>query len=107
MQPAPLQKWTDRIVIDERVLIGKPIIKGTRLAVEFIIDLLAHGWSETEILENYPGIVVEDMVLWLRTFAHVSLMLVRHPALHAEKILFTHFRRGYALDRLGGSLLRR
>ncbi|MXV76629.1 DUF433 domain-containing protein [Candidatus Poribacteria bacterium] len=35
--------------------------KGTRLAVEFIIDLLAHGWSETEILENYPHIVQEDI----------------------------------------------
>ena len=62
MQPEPLQQWTGRIVIDEAVLTGKPVIKGTRLAVEFIIDLLApHGWSETEILENYPGIVVEDI----------------------------------------------
>ena len=43
MQPEPLQNWKDRIVIDEAVLTGKPIIKGTRLAVEFIIDLLAHG----------------------------------------------------------------
>ena len=60
MQPEPLQNWTARIVIDEAVLIGKPVIKGTRLAVEFIIDLLAHGWSEadTSILDkNYPGIV--------------------------------------------------
>ena len=61
MQPEPLQNWTARIVIDEAVLIGKPVIKGTRLAVEFIIDLLAHGWSEAEILENYPGIVIEDI----------------------------------------------
>ncbi len=61
MQSKPLQKWTDRIVTDETILIGKPVIKGTRLAVEFIIDLLAHGWSEAEILENYPGIVIEDI----------------------------------------------
>ena len=60
MKPEPLQKWTDRIVIDEAILTGKPVIKGTRLAVEFIIDLLARGWSEAEILENYPGIVIED-----------------------------------------------
>ena len=46
---------------DKKILGGKPVIKGTRLAVEFIIDLLAHGWSEAEILENYPGIVVEDI----------------------------------------------
>ena len=61
MQPKPLRNWKDRIVIDEAVLTGKPVIKGTRLAVEFIIDLLAHGWSEAEILENYPGIVIEDI----------------------------------------------
>ena len=77
MQPAPLQQWTDRIVIDEAVLTGKPVIKGTRLAVEFIIDLLAHGWSEAEILENYPSIVVEDIRACL---AYAS------ATLHAEKV---------------------
>jgi uncharacterized protein (DUF433 family) len=61
MQTELLQNWKDRIVIDEAILTGKPVIKGTRLAVEFIIDLLAHGWSEAEILENYPGIAVEDI----------------------------------------------
>ena len=61
MQPEPVQHWKDRIVIDEAILTGKPVVKGTRLAVGFIIDLLAHGWSEAEILENYPGIVVEDI----------------------------------------------
>ena len=77
MQSGPLQQWTDRIVIDEAVLTGKPVIKGTRLAVEFIIDLLAHGWSEAEILENYPGIVVEDIRACL---AYAS------TTLHAEKV---------------------
>ncbi|WP_410509042.1 DUF433 domain-containing protein [Methanosarcina hadiensis] len=38
------------------VLTGKPIIKGTCLAIEFIIDLLAHDWTESEILLNYPGL---------------------------------------------------
>ena len=61
MQPKSLQNWTDRIVIDESVLTGKPVIKGARLAVEFIIDMLAHEWSEAEIVENYPGIVIEDI----------------------------------------------
>ncbi len=50
-----------RIVCDVNILIGKPVIRGTRLAVELIIDLLAHGWSEAEILENYPHIVQEDI----------------------------------------------
>ena len=47
----------ERIVCDENILTGKPVIKGTRLAVEFIVGLLGHGWTEAEILENYPHIV--------------------------------------------------
>ena len=46
--------WQERIVADEAVLTGKPVIRGTRLAVEFIIDLLAQRWSEADILANYP-----------------------------------------------------
>ena len=61
MQPELLQNWKDQIVIYEAILTGKPVIKRTYLAVEFIIDLLAHGWSEADILENYPGIVIEDI----------------------------------------------
>jgi uncharacterized protein (DUF433 family) len=45
----------DRIVVDPEILAGKPVVKGTRLALEFIIDLLAQGWTEAEILRNYPG----------------------------------------------------
>jgi len=46
--------WRNYIVSDEEVLLGKPTIKGTRLSVEHIIGLLAQGWSEDELLENYP-----------------------------------------------------
>ena len=53
--------WRERIIIDPAVLAGKPIIKGTRLAVELIIDLLAHDWNESEILRNYPGLTHEDI----------------------------------------------
>ena len=51
----------ERIVIDPAILTGKPVIRGSRLAVEFIIDLLAQGWDEAEILRNYPGITHEDI----------------------------------------------
>ena len=54
-------KWQERIQIAPDVLAGKPLIRGTRLAVEFIIDLLAQGWSEAEILRNYPGLQNEDI----------------------------------------------
>ncbi len=54
-----------RITLDPAVLAGKPVIKGTRLAVDFIIGLLAEGWSEADILQNYPGIAREDIAACL------------------------------------------
>ena len=54
-------KWKEHITIDPKILVGKPIIKGTRLSVEFVIDLLAQGWDDEEILRNYPGITREDI----------------------------------------------
>ena len=53
--------WHDRITVDPMVLVGKPAIKGTRLAVEFIVDLLAAGWTHEQILVNYPHIRQEDI----------------------------------------------
>ena len=53
--------WEERIVVDTGVLGGKPVVRGTRLAVEFIVELLANGWSEEEILHNYPGLTREDI----------------------------------------------
>lgn len=53
--------WQNRVVIDPEILVGKPVIKGTRLAVEFIIDLLAQGWTEAEIIRNYPRVTREDI----------------------------------------------
>lgn len=58
--------WQERITIDPNILTGKPVIKGTRLAVEFIIELLANGWTEAEIFRNYPGITHEDILACLQ-----------------------------------------
>ncbi len=58
--------WQERITIDPNVLTGKPVIKGTRLAVEFIIELLANRWTEAEIFRNYPGITHEDILACLK-----------------------------------------
>lgn len=52
----------DRIVIDPEILVGKPVVKGTRLSVDFLLGLLAQGWSEAEILRNYPGLTREDLL---------------------------------------------
>ncbi|WP_343859593.1 DUF433 domain-containing protein [Fulvivirga kasyanovii] len=47
-------EWRKHIIADEAVLLGKPTVKGTRISVEHIIGLLAQGWTEQQILENYP-----------------------------------------------------
>ena len=51
-----------RIVLNPEVLAGKPVIRGTRLSVEFVIGLLAEGWNETDIMTNYSGITHEDIM---------------------------------------------
>ncbi len=63
--------WQDKITIDPKILVGKPVIKGTRLAVEFIVDLLAQGWSEAEILKNYPGLTHDDIAACLLYASHI------------------------------------
>jgi uncharacterized protein (DUF433 family) len=52
----------DRIIVDPEILVGKPVVKGTRLSVEFLLGLLAQGWPESEILRNYPGLQREDLL---------------------------------------------
>ena len=47
--------WQERLVLDPAVLAGKPVVRGTRLAVEFIIELPAWGWADDVSLRNYPG----------------------------------------------------
>jgi uncharacterized protein (DUF433 family) len=53
--------WKLKIVCDPNVLMGKPTVKGTRLAVGFLLDLLAQGWSHDQIKDNYPQLTNEDI----------------------------------------------
>lgn len=53
--------WEDRIVSNKGIMVGKPCIKGTRLTVDFILARLADGWSERDLLENYPRLTPEDI----------------------------------------------
>ena len=53
--------WKDRIVTNPDVLVGKPVVKGTRLPVEFLLGLKAAGWSDEQILENYPHLAADDL----------------------------------------------
>jgi len=53
--------WREHIVSDPGTLAGRPRIQGTRISVEFVLELLASGWSEPQILENYPHLRAEDI----------------------------------------------
>jgi len=66
------EKLLERITLDPGLITGKPVILGTRLTVQFILGLLAHGASEAEILEEYKGLNREDIKACLR-FATESL----------------------------------
>jgi len=54
--------WREHIAVDPEVLVGKPIIKGTRISVEFVLDLLARGWTMEQILKQYDHLTGEDIV---------------------------------------------
>ena len=62
----------DRIAVDPDILLGKPVVKGTRLSVDFLLGLLAQGWAESEILRNYPGLTRDDL---LACWAYASEVL--------------------------------
>ena len=70
-------RWQERIELDPTILAGKPIVKRTRLAVEFVVDLLAQGWTEDSILRNYPGLTSDDIKACLQYAS---------AALHDEKV---------------------
>lgn len=53
--------WRERITADPDTLMGKPRIKGTRIGVEFLLDLFASGWTEQQVLESYPHLRPEDL----------------------------------------------
>lgn len=69
--------WQERIELNPDVLAGKPVVKGTRLAVELIVGLLGDGWTQEEILKNYPRLTVQDILACLQ---YASAML------QAEKV---------------------
>jgi len=56
-----MEELMDRVVIDPEILVGKPVIKGTRVPVSLVIELLASGMSEKEILKEYPQLKKEDI----------------------------------------------
>lgn len=53
--------WQDYIISNKEILLGKPVIKGTRISVELILELLSAGWTEAQILESYPNLTKEAL----------------------------------------------
>jgi uncharacterized protein (DUF433 family) len=64
--------WQEYIIADEKVLSGKPTIKGTRLSVEFLLERLADGWTEQDLLDNYPRLTKEALQA---VFAYVQAIM--------------------------------
>jgi uncharacterized protein (DUF433 family) len=62
----------ERIVVDPKVLVGKPLIRGTRLSVEFILDLLANDWTIEQVLSEYPQLLREDVMAVLKYAAEMA-----------------------------------
>ena len=53
--------WKDHIHSDPKILVGKPVVKGTRLSVVFILGLFSNGWTEQQVLESYPQLTKESL----------------------------------------------
>ncbi len=76
-------EWRERIVSDPDILAGKPVVKGTRIAVELIIGWLANGWSFEQLLESYPHITRDDILAALAFAAEMmqeEKYIARHKA---------------------------
>ncbi len=53
--------WREHIHSDPEILSGKPIVKGTRLSIDFLLELFANGWSEEQVLESYPNLTRDSL----------------------------------------------
>lgn len=72
-------QWSKLIVVDPEVLSGKPVIRGTRFAAEFILELLSAGQSEQEILSNYPGLTRDDLLACLSWASYLEQEYRAYP----------------------------
>lgn len=73
-------QWSERISIEPAILAGKPVIRGTRLAVEFVLELLAAGQSAQEIISDYPGLTREDILACLSWASYLAHEFRAYPA---------------------------
>lgn len=65
--------WQDRIAIDHARLGGKPVVRGTRIAVELVVEMIADGWPDTDVLAEYPALTADDV----RACLHYAAAMLR------------------------------
>lgn len=70
--------WSTHITSNPEILGGKPVVRGTRLAVDFVLGLFASGWTQGQVLENYPSLTADSLKA---VFAYAA------EVLHEEVIL--------------------
>lgn len=63
--------WKDRIAVDPDILVGKPVVRGTRISVELLMDRLGDGWTMEQILESYPRLTRDDVLAAIRFVTEV------------------------------------
>ena len=80
MNPVP------RIILDPSILTGKPVIKGTRISLDLVLELLASGWQEAAILNEYPGLEHEDILACIRYAQEIVRSERVYSTTHQEKI---------------------
>ena len=71
--------WREHITVDPHILVGKPIVRGTRISVEFVLDLLARGWSQEQILREYDHLTDADVQACLAYASEVLKSEQVHP----------------------------
>jgi uncharacterized protein (DUF433 family) len=73
-------EWRERIEVNQEVMTGKPVIKGSRLTVDHVIELLAEGWTTNQVSREYPGITAEDVAACLAYASEVLKSVKVYPA---------------------------
>ena len=71
--------WKKHIAVDPEILAGKPVVKGTRISVELILDRTADGWSLEDILQSYPNLTREDVLACLSYGAYLAHEFRAYP----------------------------
>lgn len=73
--------WSDHITADPAILAGKPVVRGTRLAADFLLGLFAAGWTQEQVLASYPDLTPES----LRAVFDYAAEVMRDEALHSVR----------------------